>query len=323
MDPTNNKPSSSADAPSVCVVILNYNGRKLLGRFLPLIAKTDYKPLELVVVDNASSDDSCGWLRARWPQVTLLRSAKNLAWAGGNNIGIRYALSKRHRYIVLANNDIQPHPSWVRQAVAHAQATPQDRIIGFHLFNQEVSRAAYEQACQRLAPIAVRPVDDVTGCAMFCDAEVFRDLGLFDETYWIYAEETDFEKRAKLAGMQMAEINVPIWHLAEGTMSRVIYKRSYLQMRNAIRMTFKMDGVGAGLLVVKTVLNRACNPFLRLESVSSDYTLMRYRPGKWPVNTALALAAIGWNLIALPCTLRAGWRDKALIAHYRERLATH
>ncbi|MCX6907191.1 MAG: glycosyltransferase, partial [Verrucomicrobia bacterium] len=119
---TNSESRPAADAPSVCVVILNYNGRRLLGQFLPLIAKTDYQPLELVVVDNASADDSCGRLCAHRPQAMLLCLTKNLAWAGGNNVGIRYALEKGHDSVILACNDIEPPPLRIRRATESATA---------------------------------------------------------------------------------------------------------------------------------------------------------------------------------------------------------
>ena len=317
--PTQPNPTGAAIAagpPSVCVIVLNYNGRELLERFLPLIARTDYQPLELVVVDNASTDDSCGWLRAHWPQVTLLQSPANLAWAGGNNIGVRYALQKGHRYIVLANNDIEPHPSWIRGAVEFATANPTCWIVGFQLFNREPTRPAFETACREARFSGWHEVEQVTGCAMFCDSEVFRALGLFDETYWIYAEESDLEERALQAGCRMVEISVPVWHLGEATMSRVALKRAYLQMRNVIRLHFKLRGILAGLRMSKTVLNRACNPWLKL-NLDGDYTLRRYRPASLFTNAVLASAAIGWNLLGLPQTLAAGRRDRARIARYR------
>ncbi len=307
--------TETTEFPSVCLVILNYNGRRLLPRFLPALVATDYRPLEIVLVDNASTDDSMGWLRARWPKITLLQSSTNLAWAGGNNIGIRYALEKGHRYVVLANNDIEPHPAWIREAVELIGKEPSIGIVGFKLFNREITRPAFERAVAHYSKPTWSETDNVSGAAMFCDTVLFRSLGLIDETYWIYAEETDFEHRAGLAGWKMAELSVPIWHLGEGTMRKVALKRAYLQMRNVIRFCFKLHGIFRGLLMCKTVLNRACSPWLRLD-LEHDYTLGRYRPASLPVNGMLALGAIAWNLLALPQTLCAGYRDRKRIAAY-------
>ncbi|MBI5397755.1 MAG: glycosyltransferase family 2 protein [Verrucomicrobia bacterium] len=311
-------PAAAAVLPSVCIIVLNYNGRRLLGRFLPPIMKTDYAPLEVVVVDNASSDDSRGWLRARWPQVTVLHTPVNRGWPGGNNIGIRYALEKGHRYIALANNDIEPHPSWIRRAVEFAQAHPDHGIVGFQLFNQDRTRPAFETTCRHMAPLRGDPIRHIVGCAMLCDSEVFRAIGLLDEDYVNYAEETDWEHRATQAGWRMAEINAPVWHLAEATMLRTPLRRCYLQMRSSIRFTFKLLGIAAGVRMCVTVLNRACNPWLKLH-FEVDYTFKRYRPSSLPVNALLALSAIAWNLVRLPRTLYCGHLDKELIARCRAK----
>ncbi|MCX7824372.1 MAG: glycosyltransferase family 2 protein [Verrucomicrobiae bacterium] len=306
----------ASSVPSVCVIVLNYNGRELLERFLPLIAKTDYQPLELVVVDNASTDDSCEWLRAHWPQVTLLRQERNLGYAGGNNAGIRYAIANPPPYVAIANNDIEPHPLWVREAVAHAAAHPEHGIIGFRLFNQDASRPAFELACRQARETTWRPAAVVTGCALFCDLGVLRAVGLFDEAYQFYAEEEDLEQRAMRAGWQMAELSVPVWHLGEASTQKMGLRRAYLVMRNVIRLHLKLRGILAGLRMSKTVLNRACNPWLKLD-LDGDYTLRRYRPAGLATNAMLACAAIGWNLLWLPRTLAAGRRDRERIARYR------
>jgi hypothetical protein len=95
-------------------------------------------------------------------------------------------------------------------------------------------------------------------------------------------------------------------------MNRFPLKRAYLQMRNSIRFTFKHHGIFKGLGMCKTVLNRACNPWLRLPP-GVDYTFQRYRPSTFPVNATLALGAIGWNIVRLPQTLHAGSRDRQRI----------
>ena len=299
--------------PTVCIVILNYNGRELLERFLPAIARTDYQPLELVVVDNASTDDSVEWLRQHWPHLTVLPQSYNRFWAGGNNAGIRYALEKGHHYVAFANNDKEPHPAWIREAVRFSQSNPQFGMIGFRLFNQDKSRAAFEEVCRTELQQESHPVTHVDGCSLFCDSNVFRTLGLFDEDYLIYCEESDLEYRALQAGWQAAQVNVPVWHLGEATMQRVALRRAYLQMRNIIRFNFKLHGIVSGLRMIKTVLNRACNPWPPPD-LAKGYFMQRYRPAGLATNAALAFAAIGWNLLHLPRTLRIGRQDRRRIA---------
>ena len=302
--------------PPACIVVLNYNGRMLLERFLPSLVKTDYQPLEVVVVDNASTDDSVAWLQANWPQVTVLALSENRGWSGGNNAGARYALEKGHRYLIFANNDIEPHPGWVREAVKLATAHPEFGMIGFEVHNMELSRPAFEAACRKLETARWHEVRDVMGCSLFCDATVFKAIGFFDETYRFYVDETDFEYRVLQAGWRGAELNVPVWHLSEASVRTLGWQRGYLQMRNDIRFRVKLGGWRATLISVMNVLNHACNPWLRWDSEKEPWK-DRYRLASWPVNAALALAAIGWNVLHLPQTRRAGRADLERIARHR------
>lgn len=292
-------------SPSVCLVVLNYNGRQLLERFLPLIARTHYQPLELVVVDNASTDDSVAWLHANWPKVTVLAQKENRGWSGGNNIGVRYAMEKGHRYVLFANNDIEPHPEWVTEAVKLAVLRPECGIIGFRVFNLDLNRRAFEEACAGLRDVEWHEVRDVMGCSLFCSTAVFETIGYFDEDYQFYVDETDFEYRALQGGWRAAELNVPVWHLSEASTVHLGWRRSYLQMRNDIRFRVKLGGWRATLGAVKSVLMHACHPGLRWDSQAEPWK-DRYRPSCWPVNAALALAAVGWNVCHLRQTRLAG-----------------
>ena len=124
------------------------------------------------------------------------------------------------------------------------------------------------------------------------------------------------QEEAPRAGWQMVELNVPVWHMGEASTRKMGLRRAYLQMRNMIRLCFKLDGFLAGLRIIKTILNRACNPWLKLD-FETDYTFWRYRPSTLSVNAFLVLAAIGWNFIRLPQTFYRGCLEKKLIARCR------
>ena len=87
----------------VSVVIVNWNGEPFLGKALDSVLRQDYRSIEIIAVDNASTDRSVDLVRERYPQVKLLLNGQNLGFAAGNNMGIRHA---RGRYIVLLNNDV-------------------------------------------------------------------------------------------------------------------------------------------------------------------------------------------------------------------------
>jgi GT2 family glycosyltransferase len=304
--------------PSVCIIVLNYNGRELLERFMPSLVTTDYEPLELVVVDNASTDNSVDWLQTHYPQVTILKQSQNLFWAGGNNAGIHYALERGYQYVLFANNDIEPHPRWVREAVNFAVSHANYGIVGFRLFNRVSERSAFEAACRELSGINWHEVNFVMGCSLFCRAEIFTAIGLFDEHYVLYWEETDLERRALKAGWRAAEIGVPVWHLNEATTIQLGLKRAFYEMRSSIRFQLKLGGFKAGLRAAKSLLYYVSNPWTKI-TPSQEWLAFRYRPSNWFINTVLALSAIAWNVVHIVATRRKGKADIDRIAFFAPR----
>jgi hypothetical protein len=115
--------SAEQSLPRVAVLILNYNGWRFLPTCLTALAATEYprELLDVVVIDNASHDDSVAQVRAQFPWVRVLALSRNLGFAGGNNAGIRATDAP---YVVLLNNDTAVEPGWLMPLVAAAQADP-------------------------------------------------------------------------------------------------------------------------------------------------------------------------------------------------------
>src|SRR5690606_24196886 len=109
-----------------------YNGQKYLGDCLDSLQRLNFprEEYEIIVVDNASSDGSCEYVSTRYPDVVLVRSEKNLGFAGGCNLGIRHSTGE---YIVLLNNDTVVDPDWLKELVAVAESDPQHAIVGSKL----------------------------------------------------------------------------------------------------------------------------------------------------------------------------------------------
>jgi len=112
----------SAALPSVSVVVVNWNGRALLSSALPSIAALDYprELVELIVVDNGSTDGSVAWLRATWPAVRVLAYDRNLGFAAANNAAAAVAGGD---VLALLNNDLRVDPAWLRCTVEGMHAT--------------------------------------------------------------------------------------------------------------------------------------------------------------------------------------------------------
>lgn len=97
----------TATTPRVAVVILNWNGRGYLEKFLPSVLSSTYVNLEIVVADNASVDDSLDWLAARYPTVTVVRNERNYGFAGGYNRALKKVQAEIY---VLLNSDVEVSP---------------------------------------------------------------------------------------------------------------------------------------------------------------------------------------------------------------------
>lgn len=308
--------------PLVSVVILNWNGLRHLQYCLPSVLATDYPSYQVIVVDNASSDDSCAYVQSSFPGVVLLRNAENLGWSGGNNVGIRYAMAQGARFIVLLNNDMKVHPRWLAEAVAAAEANPRAGVFGFQVFGEYGKEPIehFDQACRDWQPARPQPAMHVGGCAMFMPAGVFRAVGLIDEAYFAYGEEDDLEARTRRAGFALTRVNVPLWHYSEGSSVRIRWKASVLTMRNRIRFLIKNESLGAILRQAALVVHISCNPFARTSQGFAYHR--RLRPSNVLVNAGLLAYAMGWNLVHLPQTLAARRRDNQAIAAYLKLAAT-
>lgn len=116
-------PIAAQEWPRVAVLILNYNGWRFLPTCLRALAATDYPPeqLDVLVIDNASHDDSLAQMRAQFPGVRVLALSRNLGFAGGNNAGVRATDAP---YVVLLNNDTAVEPGWLKPLVRTAEADP-------------------------------------------------------------------------------------------------------------------------------------------------------------------------------------------------------
>ena len=100
--------------PSVAVVILNWNGKSWLEQFLPSVVQSNYTNLQIIVGDNASTDDSVTFLKANYPQVVILENDKNYGFAGGYN----QILSRVEAdYFILLNSDVEVPKNWIKPVI--------------------------------------------------------------------------------------------------------------------------------------------------------------------------------------------------------------
>jgi len=306
-------------------LILNYNGREHLEYCLPSVLATEYPALCVLLIDNHSDDDSIIFTRQHFPQIQIIQNERNLGWAGGNNAGIRFALEHEADYVVLLNNDMRVDPRWLTHAVAVAESDPAIGVVGFDTIGEyhvhadpDLTQFRQRQAAwQRLE---VTPAEHVAGCALFLRASLLRHIGLIDERFFVYGEEDDLQKRARRAGYRSVRANVPLWHYNGGSWKRSeLLRAAVLAQRNHVRVILKNDAPRVIFRRLRDVLVFICWP--RVEYDRSHAHLRRLRPASYPVNVAILAYALLWNLLALPATLLARYRDGQRIRTARRQLA--
>ncbi len=204
---------------SIGVVILNWNGKEDTLNCLASFQESTYKNFELIVVDNGSTDDSVSCVKEKFPDVTLLETSKNLGYAGGNNVGISYALKKNHAFVLLLNNDTVVSKDMLKSFMESAEKNPGVGIFGGvpllfsnpekldHLggnWNRKKAQFELIGRGEKSSFSWKEPLDYVCGCCMLIRKEVFHKIGVLEPDYFLFWEEADFCMRAKRAGFDTA-----------------------------------------------------------------------------------------------------------------------
>jgi hypothetical protein len=216
--------------PLVAVIVVNWNGRDMTLACLDSLSALTYSNAHLIVVDNGSVDGSTDAIRARYPNVTLLAMTDNLRFAGGNNAGMREALSRGAEMVLLLNNDTVVDPDFLTHLVARMEAAPScgmaaPKILYFdqpnriwfaggllsmwtgtmkHIGIREVDSGQYD---------AVREIGYASGCCILVRAELVRKIGMLDESYHMYTEDADWSMRTQRAGYSILfEPAARVWH---------------------------------------------------------------------------------------------------------------
>lgn len=202
----------------VAVIILNYKTKKLTLECIDSVKKSSYKNIEIIIVDNNSEDGLEDNIKKN-PQISFIQTGENLGYTGGNNIGIKKALILNSDYIFILNSDTELAQNAIENLVFAGEKDESIGIIGpkilfddkktiwfaggiFDKNNILGSHRGVDQKDEGQFD-AETETDYITGAAMFIKKEVVDKIGLFDERYFLYYEDSDFCKRAKNAGFNI------------------------------------------------------------------------------------------------------------------------
>jgi len=239
--------------PKVAIILVNYNSQQDTLECLESLFRISYPNFKVVLVDNNSKDDSAKIIRQRFgAKVKIIENSKNLGFAEGNNVGVRWALKNNADYVMLLNNDTIVNPSFLDILIKNVQNKPQ-----FEVFSPQIrmypdkNRLWYAggrmmpflgsvQMFNRGAKISnaklKKPseITFITGAAMLISALLFKKVGFLDKKYFLYWEETDWEARALRAGVKFLYVpDAVIWHkISQSTGGAANPKMQYYFYRN-------------------------------------------------------------------------------------------
>jgi GT2 family glycosyltransferase len=244
----------------VSVVILNYNGRKYLEQFLPSILASTYDDMELIVADNASTDDSLQYLQSVYPTVRIIRLKRNHGYAGGYNEALKEVISD---YYVLLNSDVEVSPGWIGPVIElmdsdHQIGACQPKILSYHHKDQfEYGGAAGGWLDTLGYPFARGRIFDIcevdrgqyndtskifwaSGAAFFVRAELFHQAKGLDNYFFAHMEEIDLCWRLQLLGYSIyACPDSVVYHVGGGTLPKGNERKVFLNFRNNMIMLAK------------------------------------------------------------------------------------
>lgn len=241
--------------PSVAVIILSYNGKQLTLDCIASCLEGDYPEQTLVVVDNHSQDGSAEAVRAGFDEeikrkkIVLIQNDTNLGFAGGNNVGIKWAFDQKMDFVFLLNNDTVVDRSCVSNLVAAFDEDPTTGMAGPKIYYFEPKdRIWFAGGEIRLARgvsrhIGIRETDRgqfdtsgycdyITGCAMMIRRSAIESVGFLDTAYPMYSEDADYCFRAKAKGFRIRyEPRGKVWHkISAATGGQLNWKKIRLRL---------------------------------------------------------------------------------------------
>lgn len=263
--------------PVVAVVILNYNGKKLLQRYLPSVLAHS-TGAQVYLADNASTDDSLAFVSEHYKSVRCIALSKNNGFAGGYNEALRQVQAD---YYVLLNSDVEVTAGWLDMPLKVMQADPsiaacQPKILAYgakdtfeyagasggfidrygypfcrgRIFNElEQDTGQYNDT---------REVFWASGACMFVRADVFHELDGFDDDYFAHMEEIDLCWRMNNTGRRVFVVpGSVVYHLGGGTLNKLSPRKTYLNFRNNLATLTKNypNSEWVGIVLARLVLD--------------------------------------------------------------------
>jgi len=238
----------------VVTIIPNWNLKKDLAECLDSLLNSNYSPHKIIVVDNASEDGSQEFIKRNYPNIPLITFSTNQGYASALNAGINWAIQQQAAYVFALNNDTLVSPDAISNLV---QALDDDKNIGIaapKILFYKNPRRIYSLG-DRIFMYLPLPIsigknqidstkysgvidfDYVTGCAMMIRTDCINKVGMFDTSYFMYYEDSDFCRRVKNIGYRIVcQCEATILHKSESSAN--LDKKNIIRIRAKNRMIF-------------------------------------------------------------------------------------
>ena len=216
-----------SENPLVSVIVLNYNAGELLLNCIESIKKSAYKNLEIIVVDNISTDKSQEVCKEKYPDIKLIQNNENFGYCEGNNIGIRVA---KGDYIIILNPDTIVESNWIEELISAYNKLGEGLYQPKHLSLNE--KTVYMSAGNMLNIFGfgyarekgkkdqnqfnkIEEINYASGTCLFTSSNVLKKVGLFDPFIFLYHDDLDLGWRASQLGIKSYYVPTSIIYHAE------------------------------------------------------------------------------------------------------------
>ena len=231
--------------PKLGIILVNWNRKVDTLRCIESVYESTFCDWELLVVDNASADDSVATIQSLYPAVTIQQTGKNLGFTGGNNAGIRYFLERDVPLILLLNNDATVAPDALEKLVNGVDQSPEADFFGTRICSMEDAQTilsaggtlqnGWEPVHGKMLDTKPYQVEVISGCSFLVRASAVRQIGMLADEMFIYHEDTEWCYRALQAGMQLMIIpDSIVYHPDTRSRDQLSTFVTYYETRNSL-----------------------------------------------------------------------------------------
>lgn len=267
--------------PLLFVIAINYNTAAHTIEMVDSVRNSDYPNLQVVVVDNCSSEEDYRQLQQISDRATVIRTDENIGFSGGNNVGLQYAIKNGAEYAMLLNNDTTIEPGSITAMVQCLQSGEADVVCPkiIYYYNRDTIAYAGGELVDYKGAVRIygfqeqqaeqydrkRQITFASGCCTMMRMETWREIGLMEDKYFLYFEDTALSAKIVKAGKKMMYVPQAVVYHKESVSTQALSDNyQYYFCRNRLlyikeNIPFPMKAVAygyTGLYMLKKMLQR-------------------------------------------------------------------